>query len=284
MSLSGQARLAGVLGWPVSHSLSPALHGFWIQAHGLDAAYVPLPVAPAHFEAAVRALGHLGFRGANVTLPHKEQAFTLCDEADAAAQATGAVNTLVFDGERLVGRNTDVAGYLGSLDAAGVGDLAGAVVVVLGAGGAARGIVHGLLSRGVKQVIVANRTPARAEALALLLGPRVRPVAWEKLGGALASCDLLVNTTSLGMVGQAPLVVAIDGLRPTAVVSDIVYRPLVTPLLADAQARGHRTVDGLGMLLHQARPGFAAWFGVMPEVTPALRAHLVALLETRSPC
>lgn len=281
MSLSGQARLAGVLGWPVSHSLSPALHGFWIQALGLDAAYVPLPVAPAHFEAAVRALGHLGFRGANVTLPHKERAFALCDEVDAAAQATGAVNTLVFEGERIRGRNTDVAGYLGSLDAAGVGTLEGAIVLVLGAGGAARGIVHGLLSRGVDRVLVANRTLSRADALAALLGPRVRPVSWENLADALASCDLLVNTTSLGMVGQAPLMVAIDDLKPTAVVSDIVYRPLVTPLLAAAQGRGHKTVDGLGMLLHQARPGFAAWFGVTPDVTPELRAHLVALLEAR---
>jgi len=282
MSISGNAKIAGVMGWPIAHSLSPALHGFWIREHGLDAAYVPMAVTPDNFEEAVRALPRLGFRGANVTIPHKERAFQLSVDVDDAARATGAVNTLVVDGDRVIGRNTDVSGYLASLDDAGVGSLDGRVAVVLGAGGAARGIIFGLLSRGAGEVIVVNRTAGKADALVAFFGSRVKAEGWERLAVVLGRCDLLVNTTSLGMKGQEDLRVDLSKLKASAGVSDIVYRPLETTLLAQARERGHKTVEGLGMLLHQARPGFAAWFGVEPVVSPQLRQHLVAILEARS--
>lgn len=281
MTISGHAKIAGVIGWPVAHSLSPALHGFWIRELGVDAAYVPLAVKPEDFSLAVNALSRMGFRGANVTVPHKEKAFELSHERDEAAVATGAVNTLVFDGGRIVGRNTDVPGYLASLDDEGAGALSGANVVVIGAGGAARAICFALLSRGVQQISIVNRTAAKSQMLASFFGDRVRSAAWGALQELLPSCDFLVNTTSLGMVGQPALDIDITMLRQGAVVSDIVYRPLETKLLRDAGRSGHKTVPGLGMLLHQARPGFSAWFGVEPKVTPELHQHLVSLLEGR---
>lgn len=282
MSITGKAKVAGVIGWPISHSLSPALHGYWIHEHGLDAAYVPMAVKPENFNDAARALAQLGFRGANVTIPHKETAFRIAHDVDDAARATGAVNTLVVDGERLIGRNTDVSGYLASLDEAGAGQLDGRKIVVLGAGGAARGIIFGLLSRGAGEIAVVNRTRDKGEALATLFGGRVTAADWRELNATLGGCDLLVNTTSLGMVGHGPLQIELQHLKPSACVSDIVYRPLETALLADARKRGHRTVEGLGMLLHQARPGFAAWFGVEPVVSAALKQHLVSILEGRT--
>lgn len=281
MTISGHAKIAGVIGWPVAHSLSPALHGFWIRELGVDAAYVPLAVKPEDFSLAVNALSRMGFRGANVTVPHKEKAFELSHERDEAAVATGAVNTLVFDGGRIVGRNTDVPGYLASLDDEGAGALSGANVVVIGAGGAARAICFALLSRGVQQISIVNRTAAKSQMLASFFGDRVRSAAWGALQELLPSCDFLVNTTSLGMVGQPALDIDITMLRQGAVVSDIVYRPLETKLLRDAGRSGHKTVPGLGMLLHQARPGFSAWFGVEPKVTTELHQHLVSLLEGR---
>jgi shikimate dehydrogenase len=277
MLLSGKARLAGVLGWPVGHSRSPRLHGHWIARHGLDAAYVPLPAAPEHFATAVRGLAAAGFRGANVTIPHKEAAFALCDEVSARARRAGAVNTLVFTEGRIAGDNTDGFGFLESVREQAPGFVAErAHAVLLGAGGAARAIAAALLDAGARVTLI-NRSRARAEALA------------ETLGGAVAVADappleaasLLVNTTSLGMAGQPPLELPLDALPREAVVADIVYVPLETPLLAAARARGHAAVDGLGMLLHQARPGFEAWFGVAPQVDAELRALIAADIPKR---
>lgn len=278
--ISGAAKLAGVAGWPIGHSLSPALHGYWIAEHGLDAAYVPLAIRVDEFADAFKALPMLGFRGLNVTLPHKEAAFRLVDLRDEAAEATAAVNTVVFEGGRALGRNTDVFGFTESLRESGVASLAGRQVVVLGAGGAARGVIAGLLSMGAAQVHLLNRTKDKALVLAAHFGARVIVHDWSALAGVLGTAALLVNTTSLGMTGQPPLEIDLSSMRQ-GMVADIVYRPLETPLLAQARAQGLRIIDGLGMLLHQARPGFAAWFGVEPKVTPGLRAHLVSILEGR---
>jgi shikimate dehydrogenase len=274
--ISGNAKLAGVAGWPIAHSLSPALHGFWIAEHKLDAAYVPLAVKPEDLTQAFATLPKLGFRGINVTLPHKEAAFALVDTHDETARATGAVNTVVFENGRALGRNTDVHGFCTSLREGGGGDLRGAKVVVLGAGGAARAVIASVRSLGADEVVVVNRTADRAANLAALFGGRLKVAAWTDLGDALARAQLLVNTTSLGMAGQPALEVDLTPMPAGALVVDIVYRPLETALLGQARARGLKVVDGLGMLLHQAQPGFAAWFGVEPKVTPALRAHLIA--------
>jgi shikimate dehydrogenase len=279
--ITGKAKLAGVVGWPIAHSLSPALHGFWIRALSMDAAYVPLAVKPEDFAAVVAAMPRMGFKGANVTLPHKEAALRLADTADDAAHACGAANTLVFENGRTHALNTDVAGFLASLDEAGVGGVAGERVTVLGAGGAARAIIHGLLSRDVSEICLVNRTIANAQTLATFFGPRVKPMAWEDALSAVRSSRMLVNTTKLGMSGEAPLSLDLAAMVPEGVVVDIVYRPLETPLLAQARLRGLKAVDGLGMLLHQAVPGFEAWFGVAPSVTSHLRSHLVSILEGR---
>ena len=269
--LSGGARLAGVIGWPVSHSRSPLLHGTWLARHGIDGAYVPLPVRPADFPAVVRALAAAGFAGVNVTVPHKQAAFDLCDTLDTAARRTGAVNTLVFRDGAIAGRNTDGAGFVDSLLAAGLPY--DADVLLLGAGGAARAIAVALLDAGAR-VTVSNRSPGRAEALAEALGVSV--AAWDDRDAALADHGLLVNTTVLGMAGQPALPMSLARAAAGLIVADIVYVPLETPLLAEARARGLRTLDGLGMLLHQARAGFEAWFGVRPEVDQALRDIVVA--------
>ncbi|NOT41947.1 MAG: shikimate dehydrogenase [Alphaproteobacteria bacterium] len=280
MTISGAAKLAGVAGWPIGHSLSPALHGYWIAEYGLDAAYVPLAIAPEGFADAFKALPKLGFRGLNVTLPHKEAAFRLVDARDDAAEATGAVNTIVFEGVRALGRNTDVFGFAESLREAGVASLASTAVVVLGAGGAARGVVAALFSLGASHVHLVNRTAEKAEALAAHFGARIIVHRWAALPKLLSTAGLLVNTTSLGMVGQPPLEIDLKPMRH-GVVADIVYRPLETPLLAQASKQGLKAIDGLEMLIHQARPGFAAWFGVEPTLTASLRGHLVSILEGR---
>ncbi|MBS7809328.1 shikimate dehydrogenase [Roseococcus pinisoli] len=269
MTLSGKAMLAGVTGWPVSHSRSPLLHGTWIARHGLDAAYVPLPIHPDDFPAAIRGLAKSGFRGVNVTIPHKEAAFGVCDEVSPRALRAGAVNTLIFRDGRIEGDCTDGFGFLASL---GGYDPASGPAVVLGAGGAARAIVAALLDAGCPRLILVNRTPERAEALARALGGPIEVRDTAPLEGAA----LLVNTTSLGMAGQPPLQIDLAPLPAHAVVADAVYVPLETRLLAAARARGLRGSDGLGMLLHQARPGFEAWFGVMPEVDEALRRIVAA--------
>ena len=279
MSVSGTTKRAGVVGWPIAHSLSPALHGYWISEHGLDATYESFAVRPEDFASALPALALQGVCGVNVTLPHKEAAYQLVDERDEAAVATGAVNTVVFAGGRMLGRNTDVFGFVEALREQGVNGAENAVV--LGAGGAARAIVFALLSLGAQRVTVVNRTLEKANALRAFFGDKVVALDWHGLDPVLPACDLLVNTTSLGMLGQQELLIDLTALKRSAVVADIVYRPLETRLLAQARARGHTTIDGLGMLMHQARPGFAAWFGVTPQVTPQLKAHLVSILEGR---
>jgi shikimate dehydrogenase len=278
VTASGTTRLAGVMGWPVSHSLSPRLHGCWLERHGIDGAYLPLPVAPEHFAQALRVLSQLGFAGVNVTIPHKESALDAIDEASALASRIGAVNTVIRrDDGSLYGENTDGYGFLENLRAAAPAWRADAgPAVVLGAGGAARAVVVALLDAGAPAVRLVNRTLERAEALAEAVEGPVSVVSWVGREDALAGAALLVNTTALGMDGKAPLVLALDSLPAHAVVNDLVYAPLETPLLAAARQAGHIGVDGLGMLLHQARPGFAAWFGVEPEVDDALRAFVLA--------
>jgi shikimate dehydrogenase len=267
--LSGHARLAGILGWPVAHSRSPRLHGFWLERHGVDGAYVPLPVRPERFAQAVRSLADLGFRGANVTIPHKEAAFAVCDEVAPFARRAGAVNTLVFREDGTIeGSNTDGYGFLESIREEVPGWRADrGPAVLLGAGGSARAVAAALV----------NRTRARAEALARELGGPIGVAERAPLGDAA----LLVNTTSLGMQGQPPLELDLAPLPAGAVVADLVYVPLETPLLAAARARGLAAVGGLGMLLHQARPGFARWFGVEPQVDAALRDFVAAGIPPR---
>ncbi len=269
--LTGHARLAGILGWPVAHSRSPRLHGLWLRRHGIDGAYVPLPVRPERFADAVRSLADLGFRGANVTIPHKEAGFAVCDEVSARARRAGAVNTLVFKDGRIRGDNTDGWGFLESIREHLPGWRADAgPAVLLGAGGSARAIAAALLDAGCPRLTLVNRTPARAEALARELGGPVEVAAAPPLGNAA----LLVNTTSLGMQGQPPLEIDLAPLPASAVVADIVYVPRETPLVTAARARGLAGVEGLGMLLHQARPGFEAWFGARPVVDAELRAFV----------
>ncbi|MDB5413163.1 MAG: Shikimate dehydrogenase [Rubritepida sp.] len=274
MLLTGHAMLAGVIGWPVAHSRSPRLHGSWIARHGLDAAYLPLPVRPEHFASAVRGLAHSGFRGVNVTVPHKEAAFAICDTVSPRALRAGAVNTLVFNDGRIEGDCTDGFGFLASLPDF---DPTSGPAVVLGAGGAARAIAAALLDAGCPHLTLVNRTLARAEELAHALGGPVFVSDTPPLEGAA----LLVNATSLGMAGQPPLVIDLAPLPSHAVVADIVYVPLETPLLAAARARGLVGSDGLGMLLHQARIGFEAWFGIAPAVDEELRRIVAADIPPR---
>jgi shikimate dehydrogenase len=276
--LSGRTRLAGVMGWPVAHSLSPRLHGHWLLRYGIDGAYVPLPVPPERLGQALGALAALGFAGVNLTIPHKERAVALMDRLSPTAERIGAVNTVVVAADgTLSGDNTDGSGFIAALSqsAAGWRPEAGPAVL-LGAGGAARAVAVALLDAGVPEVRLLNRTPERARALADELGGPVHAAEWAARAAALDGAALLVNTTSLGMQGQPPLVLTLDALPRTALVTDVVYTPLITPLLAIAQARGNPVVDGLGMLLHQARPGFRAWFGVDPEVGDDLRAVVAA--------
>jgi shikimate dehydrogenase len=271
--LSGTARIAGIIGWPVAHSRSPRLHGFWLERHQVDGGYIPLAIRPDHFTTAVRGLLQAGFAGANVTIPHKVAAFELCDVVDASARRAGAVNTLVFNDGRITGSNTDGWGFVANLRAHGVAPDRGPVLIV-GAGGSARAIAAVLLADGMPVTIV-NRTPERAARLAADL-PGLATLPWEQRSSALRDHALLVNTTSLGMTGHAPLDIDLAGAPEDLAVADIVYVPLETPLLAAARARGLRTVDGLGMLLYQAIPGFQAWFGVTPEVDDALRRFVAA--------
>lgn len=277
MTLTGHGRLAGVLGWPVAHSRSPQLHGHWLQRYGLDGAYVPLAVAPGDLERAVQALPRLGFRGFNVTVPHKEAVAGLVDQIDPAARRIGAVNTVVADDDgRLLGSNTDGFGFIEAMRDRLPGWQPSGAVVVLGAGGAARAVVAALQDCGAVQIRLANRSPQRSEALIADLGGTIEAVDWAQRAAALAGAVLVVNTTTLGMTGQPPLDLDLAELGPGAAVFDIVYTPLETPLLQSARRRGLQAVDGLGMLLHQARPGFRAWFGVDPVVDAPLRAAVLA--------
>src|SRR5512139_2998347 len=272
--------LAGVMGWPVAHSRSPAIPNHWIRQYGLNGSYVLLPVQPERIGDAVRGLRALGFAGCNITIPHKVAAMPLVDRIEPLAQRIGAINTVVVEKDgTLAGYNTDAYGYLSSLLAAQPGWRADAgPVTVLGAGGAARAILVALAERGAKEIRLCNRSLEKAQALAQEFGAPIQAVPWEQREEALDGAALLVNTTSLGMKGQAPLELALARLPKHALVSDIIYVPLETPLLAAARQRGHATVNGLGMLLNQARPAFQHWFGVLPEVTPELRRLVEATL------
>lgn len=277
--LSGTSRLAGIIGWPVSHSRSPRLHGFWLERHGIDGAYMPLGMRAEDFATGIRGLVAVGFQGANVTQPHKLAAFDICDVVEESARRAGAVNTLIFRDGKITGRNTDGWGFVAHARASGV-DIGAGPALVLGAGGSARAIVAALQDAGVT-VSIANRTRARAEELAGLL-PGLRVLDWDERSTALADHALVVNTTSLGMAGQPTLALDLDRAGPGLAVVDIVYVPLETPLLAAARARGLRAVDGLGMLLHQAVPGFSEWFGVTPVVDEELRRFVAAdLIDAR---
>jgi len=271
---------ACVIGWPVEHSRSPLIHLYWLKRYGIDGAYEKEAVRPEDLAQFLGSLGAQGYAGANVTLPHKEAALRLSAVADEAARTIGAANTLWLDtAGRLCASNTDAYGFITNLNEKAPGWNDGRrSVMVRGAGGAARSILHGLLNEGASRILLANRTRERAEALAQAFGPAVKVVGWEDHDRALAGCGLLVNATSLGMTGKEPLDIDLAALPRDAVVADIVYSPLETRLLASARARGNRAVDGLGMLLHQAVPGFERWFGVRPEVTAELTAHVAATL------
>jgi len=271
---------ACVIGWPVEHSRSPLIHRYWLAEYGIDGAYEKEAVRPEELADFLRSLGAHGYAGANVTLPHKEAALKLAAVADEAARAIGAANTLWLDqAGRLCAGNTDAYGFTTNLEAQAPDWNSGRrPAMVLGAGGAARAILHGLQTEGASRIFIANRTSGRAKDLAKEFGPSVTVVDWADRAQALAGCGLLVNATSLGMTGKEPLDLDLAALPADAAVADVVYSPLDTGLLAAARARGHRTVDGLGMLLHQAVPGFERWFGVRPKVTRELRAHVAATL------
>ncbi len=270
------ARAACVVGWPVRHSRSPVIHGHWIEQYRLDAVYRREEIAPESFADFIARLSERGYVGANITIPHKEAALTM-SEPDDRAQAVGAANTLWYDGGRLLSTNTDVEGFTANLDACVPGwEKRAGDAVVLGAGGSARAVIYGLIERGIGKINVVNRTPERAQALQALFGPVVQPIHWAALPHLFSRTGLVVNTTSLGMTGQPPLAIDLEPLPRHAVVADLVYAPLETPLLAAARARNLAVADGLGMLLYQAVRGFQMWFGVRPDVTPQLRA----LVET----
>lgn len=276
MALSGKAKLAGVLGWPVGHSKSPRLHGYWLEKYNIDGAYLPLPVEPGNFAKAIHGMQAMGFRGANVTVPHKERALSIADEASERAHKIGAANTLIFreDGS-IFADNTDGYGFYENLVKGALDWRASqGPAVVLGAGGAARAVLVALIEAGVPEIRLTNRTKERAEQLADEFDGPINVVDWGEREEALSGANLLTNTTTLGMTGQRLLELDIFELPKTALVNDIVYAPLMTNLLEKAHAHGCPIVDGLGMLLHQARPGFEAWFGVDPVVDDGLR-HFV---------
>jgi shikimate dehydrogenase len=268
---------ACVTGWPVSHSRSPLIHGYWLSRYEIDGSYERIATPPGEFSRFAARIGVDGLRGANVTAPHKLAAFAACDRHTDVALAMGAVNTLWREGAALWGDNTDVEGFLGNLDEEAP-DWRREVrsAVILGAGGASRAVVYALLSAGVERIVITNRTVERAEALVKAFGPKLLISEWAEASSWLGDADMLVNTTSLGMSGQDQLDIDLSRLRPGAFVADVVYVPLETSLLEDARKRGLRTVGGLGMLLHQAAPGFARWFGLRPSVTPGLRSLVEA--------
>ncbi len=279
MSISGKAKLAGVVGWPIQHSLSPRLHGYWLAAHAIDGAYIPLAVRREDFAGVIASLRAAGFAGVNVTLPHKEAAYAIAHSLDDAALAAGAVNLLLFKDGRIEGQNTDAAGLSANLsEALGKNALAGKDAVLLGAGGAARAAVLALSELGVREIRLIARKLARTQNLQRDMAPRVKTPLhvfdWKDWPKAAEGAGILVNATSAGMSGHPPLELSLDPLPVNAVVSDLIYNPLETDLLRRAQARGNRIVDGLGMLMHQAVPAFTAFYGEAPKVTPALRTEL----------
>jgi shikimate dehydrogenase len=269
-------RLAGIIGWPVHHSLSPRMHGTWLREHGIAGAYVPMPVQPGRVETALRGLAALGFAGCNVTIPHKEAALAVADQVDPLARRIGAANLFIVQPDGgILARNEDAPAWLASLRDAVPGWRADrGPAVVLGAGGAARAVLAILLAEGAPGIRLLNRSAERAEALAAEMGAGIDVLPWSERSAALTGAALVVNTTSQGMAGQEPLEIALDDLPRDAIVSDLIYVPSETPLLAAARARGNPAVNGLGMLLHQAVPAFEAFFGLRPTITPEFRAAM----------
>ena len=270
MTPASRPRVACLIGWPAAHSRSPLIHHYWLRKLGIEGGYSIEAVPPEGFSDFVRRLSAHGFVGANVTIPHKERALAL-SLPDARARAVGAANTLWIESGELRSTNTDVEGFLANLDACAAGWDAAEEALVLGAGGAARAVVFALIERGIARIRLVNRTMERAQSLADQFGASVRVSAWDTIGEQLARASLLVNTTSLGMHGQPALDIDVGRLPPQAVVTDLVYAPLETPLLMAAKAKGLKTADGLGMLLYQAVRGFELWFGQRPQVTAELR-------------
>ncbi|MEO0911667.1 MAG: shikimate dehydrogenase [Pseudomonadota bacterium] len=265
--------LAGVVGWPIGHSLSPRLHGHWLARYNLPGHYIPLGLRPQDFETGIRALPKLGFRGVNLTVPYKETILSMADQITDRASLIGAANTITFreDGQ-ISADNTDGYGFLASLqESASEWDVRKAPALVLGAGGASRAVVSALLNSGAPEIRLANRTRQRSEILKDQFGAKITVTDWNRASDAVEETGLIVNTTSLGMAGKPPLPVSLERAPEDALVTDIVYAPLETPLLAEARARGNPTVDGIGMLLYQAVPGFESWFGLRPEVDETLR-------------
>ena len=266
--------LAGVMGWPVMHSRSPMIHNYWLRQHDLAGTYVPLAIEPAGLIAALRALHPLGFAGCNVTIPHKQEAMKIVDHVDAAARRIGAISCVTVrpDGS-LAGSNNDAYGFIRNLRQEQPGWRADAgPVVVIGAGGGSRAVCYGLAQEGVKEIRLVNRTPARAKGIADEFGGPIKALPWEQRNDVLEGAAMVVNTTSQGMVGQPALDVRLDKLPKDALAADIIYVPLETPFLAAARQRGNRTINGLGMLLHQGPLAWKLWFGIEPQVTPELRA------------
>ena len=273
--------LAGVMGWPISQSRSPILHNYWINKYKLNGRYVPLAVRPERLTDAIRGLPALGFRGCNLTMPHKQMAMTMVDSLTDTAKRIGAVNCIVVgDDGKMSGTNNDGNGYVLSVQEVvpswkpDIGPIA-----ILGAGGAARAIIVAMLERGAKEIRLINRTYEKAEQLAKDFGAAIKPMRWEKRAGAIADVALLTNATNQGMTGKPPLDISLDKLSKQTIVSDLIYVPPETPFLAAARGRGNVTVNGLGMLLHQARPAFQAWFGAMPEITQDLRDAIMATFK-----
>ena len=268
---------AGVIGWPIEHSKSPLLHGYWLDQLQIDGVYTKVAVEPENFEATIRSLMAEGWRGANVTIPHKEAALTLADEATDTARAIGAANTLIFTDGKILADNTDGFGFTENLnDRAGDKWRPGEPAAIFGAGGASRAIIHALLKAGAPEIRLTNRTRSRAENLAKVFGPNVTVIDWADQTATLTGAALIVNTTSLGMAGQPPLEIDFALAPPNSLATDIVYTPLETPFLQSAEKAGLATVDGLGMLIHQGRPGFEAWFGKAPKADETLRRLLLA--------
>jgi shikimate dehydrogenase len=262
-----------VIGWPISHSRSPLIHGYWLKQHRIDGSYTRQPVEPSALNAFLSGFSDAGYAGCNVTIPHKENTYRLVTPADETTERLGAVNTVFVKEGKVFGTNTDGEGFINSLyQSAPALSLRNSRAVVLGAGGASLAVVNAILEQGASEVAVANRTAEKVHALRQRFGSRVVPLDWERLADQLSECSLLVNTTSLGMMGQPGIELDLARLSPSAIVSDIVYTPLRTKLLQDAARKGHVVVEGLGMLLHQAVRGFSLWFGVMPDVTPELYA------------
>lgn len=278
-SMADTAPRAFVCGHPIGHSRSPLIHRYWLQKNNLSGSYEPIDIAPDDFAGFLAGMTAAGLTGGNVTIPHKERAFELVSKRDHAAERIGAVNTIWTENEKLVGGNTDAYGFAANLDTNAIAWRDADTAIIFGAGGAARAVVHALQEAGIGQIRLINRTAARAQDLAEEFGQGASGHGWGAIADLLPSADLLINTTSLGMAGQPPLELDLIALPDNAIVTDIVYTPLETQLLRKARERGLKAVDGLGMLLHQAAPGFERWFGTMPVVDGALRAHIVADLE-----